>query len=613
MSSARAGPAAAPEQIRAALERVLESPSFANSLKAQRLLRFVVEETLAGRGDGLKESVIAVSVFARDPSFDPRSDSVVRVEARNLRVRLNEYYMNDGRQDALFIELPKGAYLPCFRPGSSAPPAAVKSRVVSGPAFAGAAAVALLMAGFGVWTLVSRGPAATAPAGVAVLPFHSPAGAVLDYVADGFAEDLVDELGRIPDLRVAAKASSFRFRGREGELREIGRQLNVPAVLRGDLRLGAGRLSVSAQLISTASGERLWSGSFDGEVTEARSLAVAIRQGVASHFRLPSGPAAPAAQEPAPEARTAYWQGRYAISKKQDRREAARCYRRAVDTDPRFAAAWGALAITRALMAFHWEGPVDQMATEARTAAQQAIALDPAAAQEAYLARAVLAYSYDRNWPAAEAAFRQVFEGNPNWAYAHRSYALALVSRGAFDQAFLALDRAARIDPLSVVTSNEEAVALLCSRRFEDAIRKAQTRAALAPDSADAHLIWAMALSGQGRHAEAVAEFEKALARAGRQPSLLGRMGYALARDGKRAEAQGLIDEIQRTSPLPASAVEVAMIHTGLGDPARALALLRQAADAHVTDAVFAGVEPMFDSLRSDPGYGAVRALLALP
>ena len=103
------------QDVRRQLERILESPGFARNERLSGFLRFVVEGHLDGKDHELKESVIAVEVFGRSPGFDSRLDPVVRTEAIRLRARLSDYYLKDGKADALVIELPKGGYVPQFR------------------------------------------------------------------------------------------------------------------------------------------------------------------------------------------------------------------------------------------------------------------------------------------------------------------------------------------------------------------------------------------------------------------------------------------------------------------------------------------------------------------
>ncbi len=602
------GPATAPpggDEILAALGRVTGSEAFSGATRQCRFLRFVVEEALAGRAGGIKESVIAITVFGRDSQFDPRSDSSVRVEARNIRVRLNEYYMTAGRMDPVIIELPKGGYVPRFR---AAPVHGERVKRQALRPVATSAAVLLVAVALGAWFLDRRKPEAPS---VAVLPFSSLTAGTSDYIKDSFVEDLIGELARVPELRVAARASSFRFREPGADPKSIGRQLDVATILRGSVGVESGHLSVHVELVRAKTGSRLWIGQFETEVAESAQVEREICQAVANQMGLSLAPVRARRHQPADEARTAFWQGRYALSRRQDRTEAIRCFERAVAADPAYSDAWAALAITRAIMAFHWEGEVNELAENARSAARQTLKLDESA-HEAHYALALLAYSYDHDWAASEQYFRRVFEINPNWAYAHRGYALAQASHGSFDQALMALDRAQRLDPLSVLSTSEKAAVLLCARRFDEAIKVARAHLALDPNAVYARLAVGVALTGQGRCADAVAEFA-AIAGKRRSIDVLGRLGHALACAGKPAEARQVLDEIgQMNLPPGAADLPLAMIHTGLGERAKAIELLNRAATAHVTDTVFLAVEPAFETLRNEAGYPSLCRRLGL-
>lgn len=594
-------------ELRASLERMLGSAVFSGALRSSRFLRYIVEESLAGRSEGIKESVIALEVFQRGAGFDPRTDSTVRVEARNLRGRLNEYYMTVGSEEAVVIELPKGGYVPVFRSVRSTrrmrPP---RARLWWGMA---AAAVALLLAG-GAASVALRRPLG-APS-IAVLPFSDGNGGESEYVGDGFAEDLINELAALPGLKVAARASSFQFRKQPRDLRAAGKKLDVGTVIEGTAQLEGGRLRVRLRLVATDSGAVVWAGGFERDVADAQTIAADIRQAVAAQLGLSAGAGARAQRAPPENARAAYWRGRYALSRSQDRAAAMRHYRDAIALDPGFADAWAALSLNEAIMAFHWEGDANQLASQARASARRAIALKETV-HEAHLALALLGYSYDRDWAASRREFRRVFEISPSWAYAHRSYALALMSRGAFDEALLALERARRLDPLSLVSTNEHATVLLCARRYDEAIAAARAHLALKPDFHYARMVIAVALAGQRKYATAASEFEHIAQHLGRSSDVLGRWGNALALAGRGNEARALLSEIQRKEMPPHSSdVHLAMIHAGLGEKEEAVARLTWAAAAHTTDVVFVSVDPVFDSLRTEPGYRSLCATMGL-
>jgi serine/threonine-protein kinase len=225
-----------------ALQRLLDGPQFAGSPRASRFMKFVVEATLAGRGGGLKEYVLGVEVFDRAASFDPRIDTIVRVEAVKLRKRVQAYYRGSGRKDPVIIELPKGGYVPQFRVRSSRTP----RKHPSAPQ-----------------TLKPAQPISnnTLPQvrvesnTVAVLPFANlSSSSDNDYFTDGLTEELIHALTRLRGMSVLAWNSAARMRNIGHDFREVRRQLRVAHVLTGSARISGPSLRVRAQLVDTATG-----------------------------------------------------------------------------------------------------------------------------------------------------------------------------------------------------------------------------------------------------------------------------------------------------------------------------------------------------------------------
>ena len=207
-----------PADVRAALEHVLASQSFVNAGRLSRMLRFVVERTLDGQGDQLKEYLLGVEVFDRPSEYDPRLDSIVRVEARRLRAKLSEYYETDGAGDALRIRLAKGGYAPTFERASASPgarePRRGAWRIRTIPLGGRSSPIAVLLAAaVYFWPTSARvaspGPVVT----VAVLPFHVFSGRDDDRrLADRLADGVTTELARTASLGVAAHTSASQYR-----------------------------------------------------------------------------------------------------------------------------------------------------------------------------------------------------------------------------------------------------------------------------------------------------------------------------------------------------------------------------------------------------------------
>jgi hypothetical protein len=204
------------EAVRKQLERVLASQGFARNERLSRFLRVVVERHLEGRDGDLKESVIGIEVFGRQPGFDPKQDSTVRSEAARLRARLAEYYAGEGSGEAVIIELPKGGYTPAFRPLGGGK-GKTRSRW---PWLVGAlGAFAVVVAATGWWWVQHK----SAPVTIAVLPLtnlsQDPAN---DYFADGLTDEIIRNLSIIDGLAVRSQTSSFVFKGKPQNVREAG-------------------------------------------------------------------------------------------------------------------------------------------------------------------------------------------------------------------------------------------------------------------------------------------------------------------------------------------------------------------------------------------------------
>src|SRR5262245_38858499 len=342
-----------PEAVREELARILASAPFATAARARRFLTYVVEQTLAAQTDGIKELVLATEVFDRPASFDPRLDTIVRVEAGKVRKRLDEYYASAGSQSAIRIEIPRGSYVPRIHlrddPSSSGTKdGGLVHRGSRRRFLPGAVIVAVIGIAFVIWGPLwdNRAPTATSPAplAIAVLPFDNfspdPAN---EYLADGFAEDLTDALTRIGGIRVASRTSAFTFKGRHADVREIGAKLNVGYVIEGSVRRDGERLKVSAQLVRTDDGYHVWSRAFERDVRDILAVQDEVARAVVSgvQLKLSSGQGAKP-HTPTFEAFDLYLRGVHAMQSNLD--QAEMLLQRSIKADPAYARPYVALA-----------------------------------------------------------------------------------------------------------------------------------------------------------------------------------------------------------------------------------------------------------------------------
>jgi serine/threonine-protein kinase len=599
--------------VRACLERVVSSPEFAPAPRLVAFLRFIVEETIAGRRDSVKETTVAVHVFGRSSDFDSRFDSVVRAQGTQLRRRLREYYANAGSGDAVVIEVPPGSYVPVFRRRAedAAEPAQARRRRWWIPAIA---AGALILAGLAAWWLIPGWRGQTPS--LAVLPFMNlDEGPGSEHISEGFVEDLTTDLAGLPGLRVAARTSAFQFRGKSGDVRGIGRALGAGAVLEGSVRTDGGKVRITAQLIDARSGYHLWSNRYELDLARVWEVEAEIRGAVAHALGVDRAPAAQTRATrhvPPPEALDAYWRGRYIRADWQRFPESLSWFERAVKLDPLFAGAWAALASVHSARAFQSVSPVDQEAAQAREAARRAMELDGTLA-EPHAALAQIAYAYDHDWATSERRFHRALEMNPNDADVRRNYALGLTSQARFGEATAQLKLAQQADPLTFLSSNILAVTLFCARRYDEAMREAERHLRMDPDYLLARFTLGNCEAAKGDLAAAISEYRKVLERM-RAVEVLGRLGTAQARAGRPAEARATLAELESIERKEKTAgVALARVCTGLGEKRQAIDWLGTAAGDHLTDVAFIGVDPAFDPLRQEPDFQALCARLNVP
>ena len=277
------------DAVRAQLERILASPGFANAGRLSRFLRFVVERTLDGEGDRLKEYRVGTEVFDRPSDYDPRIDSIVRVEARRLRARLAEYYAGPGRGDPVVIGVDKGSYAARFdaarapdTPGAAdRVPADVVGQVPgritaarwSAPVAGALIVLAVLVVG---WRLVARDTAsASSRVQVAVLPltrYDTTPEPVPEALADAVTDGLIAELARHRTVEVASRTSVMPFRERRVSLSEVASTLGVVAVVEGRVGVDGPKLWLEVRVVDARRNRKVWVDDFTGETANRREL-----------------------------------------------------------------------------------------------------------------------------------------------------------------------------------------------------------------------------------------------------------------------------------------------------------------------------------------------------
>lgn len=492
-------------EVRAELDRVLGSACFRNGARLSRLLRHLVESSLEGRADHLKEYTLGTEVFDR-PSFDPRVDTVVRSTARHLRFKLDEYYKTEGQGDPLLIELPKGSYVPVFHPRLVTPSAHIDhERPLSWGALS--LVILLIIAAVIGTGLLIRARITPVADSMAVLPFENRTRIVADqYLVDGLTEELTDAFVRIPGLRVVARASATAARGRGDDLHKIGADLHVSAILTGSVERSNSLVRIHARLASARDSSLLWSETFETTSRDIAPVEALIVDAASRRLHLASAEKPGKPDTSSAEAHDDYIQGRYLWSKRNadDVRQSVAFFERALSKDPSYALAYTGLADAYGVMAANEFMPSGEALSKAEEAAAHALALDPEST-EAHASLGLIKNA-EWDWKGAERELRYALKLNPGYAATYQRLALNDTVHGRFDEAETLLRQAQNLDPLNWMLTYNLGENAYYAKRYDEAIEQANKLLNSVPGAA--YNLLERAYSQENRLSEARAALE---------------------------------------------------------------------------------------------------------
>jgi TolB-like protein/tetratricopeptide (TPR) repeat protein len=471
------------------------------------------------------------------------------------------------------------------------------------------AALALVLAAVSIWFARERTKqraASIAIRSLAVLPLANFSGnSEQDYLSDGMTEALIAQLSAIRGLRVISRTSAMQFKGTRKSVPDIGKELNVDAVIEGSVLRSADKVRVTVQLVRAATDEHLWAGTYDRDLRDILALQSDVTIGIARHVEAAVNGAQNFPVMPrtvAPEVYEAYLKGRFALQKnnRAGLEEALRYFQTAINADGTFAPAYAGVAAAQSGLGLVFFGmPPGDTRPKVIDAARKALELDPQLAE----ARVLLANALQKDWHWAEAEteYRRAIEVSPSDAGAHAGLAFWLVCQGRSEEALAWARRAQGLDPLAF-NSIDVGQIFFFSRRYDEAIREA--RRGLTTDPNDPQVLWSLgfALIAAEQFDEAIRTLEKAASLSDRNPAVLGVLVRAYAHGGRRAEALQVVDELGRQKGyVPAAAFLNAYL--GLGDTEQAFVWLERAAEERSNIMQYLKVHPFFDSLRGDPRF----------
>ena len=435
-----------------------------------------------------------------------------------------------------------------------------------------------------------------------------------DYFVDGLTDEIIRNLAVIKGLEVRSRTSSFAFKDKARNLREVGEQLGVNFIVEGSIMRSGSRLRINAQLVQVAGDVTLWTERFDRELKDVFAIQDEISLAIVDKLRLTLG-RGQRRHDISFDAYEAYLRGRYFWNQRsaEGLRKAIEHFQAAVQLDPEYADAYAAIAGAYGPLGYFGYLPPMEALAGMRAAVTRALAIDEDLA-EAHAARALLLAVHEWRLAEAEPAFRRALALNPDDATARNWYAQYLSATGRHDEALAESRRAIELDPLSLVVNSGLGRRLYWARRFDEAIAQCRKTLELDPAYFQARACLALAYAQRGAHEQAVRELERDGSGRARSPVVLADLGYVYARAGRSNDARAVIRELtNRSTREYVSPYALALVYAGLGENDRALEWLERAGEERSPRLVFLGVEPAFDGLSGDPRFAALRKKLGLP
>ena len=460
---------------------------------------------------------------------------------------------------------------------------------------------------------------------VAVLPFtytnadqKEALGPEGEWLSDGITESIINSLSHVPNLKVIARSSVFRYKGREFDPQAVGRDLKVRAIVTGRIIQIGDTVSVQTELVDVQNQTQLWGEKYRRKVSDVLDLPEDISREISEGLKLElTGDTKKQIAKRYtgnPQAYELYWKGRYHWNqrKPEDINQAIKYFEEAIKLDPQYALAYTGLADCYVLGNV-LQLPPKQAMPIATDAARRALAIDSQLA-EAHTSLAKIKLSYEWDWSGAEAEFKQAIRLNPGYATAHQWYGVYLSEVGRHDESIRERTTAQDLDPLSLSISTGLGRALFWARRYDEAIQHLQGSMLKDQNYADTYWSLGLAYEQKRMYSEAIASFQRAveLSKTAEfsegKPEMLAVLGHAYALAGRKTEATAILDLLKTFTTLQryVSPYAVALIYVALNEKDSAFQSLEQAYQERDENFIHLKVDPRLDAIRSDPRFQAL-------
>jgi eukaryotic-like serine/threonine-protein kinase len=553
------------------------------------------------------------SILRDDPQPLPPAAPIglATVIVRCLRKEPNQRYQHAGEVRAA---------LEGVQAGSAALTPSIRETLV-GPYrllwIAIALALVLLVGASLYWFLPPRTPIRS----IAILPFRGGSGDV-EYLTDGLTDSLIDSVSRFPNVKVISRSSAFRYKGQEVDPHRVGQELDVGAVLTGQVAFHGDSVSVSVELVKASDNTHLWGKQYTRKLSAVAAMPSEISQEIGDHLRLHlSGAQRRRLGTPPTEDSEAYrlfLQGMYYILElTPEALETGRQYcEEAKANDPTFVLAYACLSNYYMQRVDDGSLPAREAFPKAKALVSQALSIDPEFGP-GHTELGFISMYGDWNLPEAERQFKTSIELTPNWVQAHRGYSICLRAMGRADEAVAADKEARELDPRSAERATSLGWTLYYAHRYPEAIGEFQTSLAMNPNLPGPQQGIAYSYLQRGMEKETIDAFQKFITTSG-NAELASEMGQAYARSGFRMAMrkfwQTALDiDLESARRGETSPFIIAGLYSLLGNKDQALSWLEKAYTDHSSKMLDLKVDPDFDNLREDPRFVELVQRVGLP
>ena len=446
---------------------------------------------------------------------------------------------------------------------------------------------------------------------LAVLPFVNDTGdSEMEYVSDGLSESLINNLSQLPGLKVIARSSAFRYKGKNANAEEVARALGVKAILTGRILRHGETTQISVELVNASDKTQIWGAQYNRSGKDVMAVQQEIAQEISRNLRLKLSSAEQSRlgnlHTANAEAYELYLKGRFYWNKRTGEalKQSVDYFNQAIEKDPNYALAYVGLADAYIVIPFFSVGSPQDTYPKAKAAARRALEIDDSLA-EAHTALAAVLLDYDWNLPASNSEFERAIELNPNYANAHHWYAREnLTIMGQYDRAVAEMRRAQELDPLSLIINANYGKAYFNARRYDEAIQQLRKTIEIDQSFFVAHHYLGSAYAMKGDYADALAEYKKAHELNEYDPHVIALIGRLYAVTGNRAEALKMLAQLKSIAAERYVAdYSIALVYAALGEKDQAFALLEKSYRDHTVDMLTLYYDPLIDNLRSDPRF----------